>query len=117
MARIKNQVLYPLDQEIDLEEYIIGTNSGTTGTTLNYKLRHLWSSFAKAGPQLTILYYDVDTPGLYDFHGGNRYNAEWMIIRYDKSNVANRLIAEESSNPIYNNIHDAWTNKDTLTYI
>ena len=114
MGRIKNVSLYPLDKEINLEEYLVGTDGGG-GITMNYKLKQVLASFADAGPQLTILYSDVEGV-TYDYHAGNKYNGSWIVIRYNQDNITTRLVATQDNNPMYLNVHNAWSNKETLTY-
>jgi hypothetical protein len=116
MARIKDTVLYPLDTDQNLEEYVIGTNSDLGKTTHNYKLRDIWAAFNEAGPSVTILNNDIDGVTLYDYHGGIRYDGSWLVIRYDKADVAVRLVADEVSNPSFVDLATAWTNRATLTY-
>jgi hypothetical protein len=116
MGRIKDLTLYPLDATRSLEEYVVGTD-GLAGTTLNYKLRDMWASFNEAGPSITISKNDIDGLTLYDYHGGTRYDGKWVVIRYDKADVAVRVVAEESTNPTYTDLATAWTNRATLTYL
>ena len=117
MGRIKNVALYPLDTSNDLQEYVIGSDSDADNTTLNYKLRDVWAAFNEAGPSVTIQKNDIDGVTLYDYHGGIRYDASWLIIRYDKADVSVRLVADVTGNPSYVTLATAWTNRATLTYV
>lgn len=116
MGRIKNQNLYPLDEAIDLGEYLIGTDSNGNAT-LNYQLDHLFRTFITLGNGFFIRFTDVeDVSSLFDYHGGTDYKGEWLIIRYERGDVNARTIANTTSNPSIVDISDAWANKITLTY-
>lgn len=56
------------------------------------------------------------TDSSYYYYGGVDANSDWVINRYDKSNLSTRTVATESNNATYSSLSTAWSNRTTLTY-
>lgn len=113
MPRIKT---YTIDDPIDLKDKLIGTES-VTDLTKNWELEKVWELFVETGNGVTITLSDEDS-STYDYKGGTTYNGSWIIVRYLKTDVAQREVALNSDpgNSIYGDLDTAWTNRTIVNY-
>ena len=117
MGRIANTNKYPFDTDVELTDYIVGTNNiGVKKSTRNYQISALFDAFLTFAGVTCMTLNDIISV-TYDYYGGiYGKDDDWVIFRYLKTDLNQKGQAAIASNLQYSDLATAWTNKDTLNY-
>lgn len=117
MGRIENTDKYPLDTEVELTDYVIGThNIGEKKRTRNYMILDMFRAFQSYAGSVNMTLADIDSL-TYDYYGGEYgKDNDWVVIKYLKSDINQKTQATFGLNMTIQTLTDAWTNRETLIY-
>lgn len=107
--------------------YLSSTTAGALSTTPGtFERRVLFADSTTSGfiignsfLKIPEQYLDItknDVTATHRYYGGTDLASDWHINKYDRSDVSIKTTANEVTNPAYDNLNEAWTNRLTLTY-
>jgi hypothetical protein len=118
MGRIENTNKYPFDTDVEITDYVIGTNNiGAKKRTRNYMILDLFRAFEAYSGLTYMTLNDIESL-TYDYYGGiYGQDGGWVLFRYLKTDLNQKVQATVGLNPTKANLAAAWADRDTLNYV